>query len=94
MITSTMTTHAQQRIQQRAVPLLVVELLEEFGTSVRTGCAERLLFDKAALKRLKRHLGGERGLRMVEPWLGVYAVVGDDGCLVTVAHQQHRHRRG
>ena len=90
---STLTTHGRGRLQQRAVPPLVVGLLEEFGTAVRAHGAERLIFDKAARKRLKHYLGGERGLRVLAPWLKVYAVVSDDGHLLTVAHQQQRHRR-
>lgn len=93
MIESMTTAHGRRRLQQRAVPPLVVGLLEEFGSSVRAHGAERLIFDKAARKRLKHHLGGERGIRVVEPWLSVYAVVSDDGHLITVAHQHQRHRR-
>ncbi|MBP1180923.1 hypothetical protein [Methylobacterium sp. PvR107] len=93
MIARTMTIHAQERLQQRAIPPLVIELLEEFGSPERCGQAERLIFDKAAKRRLARHLGGERGLRMVEPWLHVYAVLADDGHLVTAAHRRRRHRR-
>lgn len=88
------TEHAQERLQQRAVPPLIIDLLAQFGTAIRAHGAERLVFDKAARRRLKRHLGGNRGLRVVERWLGVYAVVSDDGHLITVAHQQRHHRRG
>ena len=87
------TEHAQERLQQRAIPPPIIDLLEQFGTAVRARGAERLVFDKPARRRLRRHLGGDRGLRVVERWLGVYAVVSDDGFLVTVAHQQRRHRR-
>ena len=93
MIGCTVSIHAQERIQQRAIPPLVVELLEEFGSPERCGRADRLVFDKAARRRLSRHLGGERSLRMIEPWLHVYAVVADDGQLITVAHRQRRQRR-
>lgn len=93
MIASTLTSHARERIQQRAIPPLVVGLLEEFGTVTRCGNADRLTFDKAARRRLARHLGGPRGLRMIEPWLGIYAVVGDGGHLITVAHRDRRFRR-
>ena len=93
MFANTVTLHAQERIQQRAVPPLVIELLEQFGSVVRSCGADRLIFDKAALKRLKRHLGGDRNLRLIERWLDVYAVISDDGCLVTVAHQTRRHWR-
>ncbi|MEG9502584.1 MAG: hypothetical protein MIN69_12120 [Methylorubrum extorquens] len=93
MIASTMTLHAQERLQQRAIPPLVVGLLETFGTSIRSSGAEHLVFDKSALRRLRRHLGGERGLRMISPWLDVSAVIGDGGHLVTVTHRTRRFRR-
>ena len=93
MIGCTVSTHAQERLQQRAIPPLVIELLEEFGSPIRSHGAERLIFDKAARRRLTRHLGGPRSLRMVEPWLDVYAVVADDGRLVTAAQQRRHHRR-
>jgi hypothetical protein len=50
----------------------------------RRGGAERLIFDKKAVKRLLRwHLGGERRLMVVERWLNVYVIIGDDGSVVT-----------
>lgn len=90
MIKEAMTRHAQTRLQQRAIPPIVVDLLDEFGSRFRASGAERVVFDKAAIKRVRRHLGGDRGLRLVEPWLGVYAVLGDDGHLVTAAHRSRR----
>jgi hypothetical protein len=87
------TAHAQTRLQQRAIPPMVVDLLMQFGSPFRCGGAERLMFDKSAVKRLRRHLGGHRGLKVVERWLNVYAVVGDNGNLVTAAHKSaHFHR--
>ncbi|MGF3027382.1 hypothetical protein ACQVP2_31810 [Methylobacterium aquaticum] len=85
--------HAQQRLQQRAIPPLVVEYLEQFGSSMRCGGAERLFFDKESRRRLSRHVGGARGLRTIEQWLDVYVVVGDCGRIVTVAHRDRRFRR-
>lgn len=76
---------------------LVVEMrfdwVMQFGSPFRCGGGERLMFDKSAVKRLRRHLGGHRGLKVVERWLNVYAVVGDNGNLVTAAHKSaHFHR--
>jgi hypothetical protein len=85
-----MTKHASLRCQQRAIPALVVDLLEQFGSLVPTCGAERIIFDKAAIRRLRRHFGGTRGLRILEPWLRYYAVVGDDGRFITVARQTRR----
>ena len=88
-----LTVHARERLQQRAIPPFIVDLLQRFGSSMRCGGAERLFFDKAARRRLKDYLGGTRGLRAIETWLGVYMVLGDNGLVVTVAHQEGRFRR-
>ncbi len=93
MIASTVTGHAQARLQQRAIPPFVIGLLEQFGSAARCGGAERLTFDKAARRRLARALGGSRSLHLVERWLGIYAVVGDNGHLITASHRTRRFRR-
>ena len=80
--------HAEERLQQRAIPPFVVDLLERCGSTMRSGGADLLFFDKAAKKRLQRHLGGARSLRVVEKWLGVYAVFSDNGHVVTVGIAQ------
>jgi hypothetical protein len=78
--------HARARLQQRAIPPLVVDLLMQFGSPSRCGGAERLMFDKQAVKRLRQHL-------FVERWLNVYAIIGDNGNVVTIAHKcAHFHR--
>jgi hypothetical protein len=83
----TLSRHAAAHFQQRAIPLFVVDLLERFGSENRCGGADRLFFDKAARKRIERHLGGRRGLRLVERWLNPYAVIGDNGAVITVGHR-------
>jgi hypothetical protein len=92
MIEAELTVHAAQRLQQRAIPAFIVELLERCGSEVRCGDADRLYFDKAAKKRLKQYLGGDRALKLVEPWISVYAIISDNGRLITVAHQSKRCR--
>ena len=49
MITSAMTSHAQERLQQRAIPSLVLDLLKECGSVARTRDGESLFFDKVRL---------------------------------------------
>ena len=85
--------HAKVRLQQRAIPPFMVELLERFGSEMRGRGADRLFFDRAAIRRLKQHFGDRRSLRHVEPWLNVYIVVGDDGRLVTAARRTRRFKR-
>lgn len=84
--------HASIRIQQRAIPSFVLDMLETCGSYHRCGGAEKLIFDKAARKRLQQYLGGKRGMRLFAPYLKVYAVFADDGTVVTAAHKRSRHR--
>lgn len=88
-----LTRHAVARLQQRAIPPFVVELLERFGSEMRCGGGDELFFDKAARKRVERYMGGARSLRHIEPWLNVYLVIGDHGRVVTVGHRSKRHNR-
>lgn len=90
MIVREISNHAHKRLQQRAVPPLVIGLLEQFGSFSRCCGADRITFDKAVIKRLKRRFSGERGLRLIEPWLDVFAVIREDGHIMTVAHQTRR----
>ncbi|GAA0029118.1 hypothetical protein [Bradyrhizobium ottawaense] len=85
------TLHAEVRLQQRAIPPFMVELLERYGSEMR--CADRLFFDKAAVERLRRHVGDRRSLRHIEPWLNLYIVIGDNGRLVTAARRTRRFTR-
>lgn len=84
--------HANCRLQQRGIPPLVLGLLEQFGSVMRCKSSDRLYFDKHAVKLLRKHFGGDRGLKVIERWLGVYAIIGDDGNLVTAAFKQKRFR--
>ena len=86
----TLTAHASKRMQQRAIPTVVLELLERFGSERRCSEAYRLFFDKAARKRLRSHMGGPRSIKHIEQWLNVYVVIGDNGKVVTAAHRTRR----
>lgn len=89
----TLTQHASARMQQRAIPPMVLDLLDRFGSTVRCGGAEKLFFDKASRKRIKEYMGGNRAIRHIEPWLDVQMIVGDSGYVVTAAHRTKRIRR-
>jgi hypothetical protein len=71
----------------------MVDCLLRFGSTQRCGgSAERLVFDKASRRRMVRQLGRD-SVKSVERWLGTYAVVNDDGDLVTVGHRTKRFPR-
>jgi hypothetical protein len=85
--------HAQTRLQQHGIPPIAIEFLREFGSAYRCGGAETLMFDKKARQLLRKHLGGHRSLKLIEPWLNVYAIIGDNGHIVTVARSTKHFRR-
>ena len=87
------TTHCRVRHQQRAVPTLVTSLLLQFGSCIRRHGADVMFFDKRSRKRLSEALGGKRNVGVLERWLATYAVVGDDGTVVTVGWRTERLRR-
>jgi hypothetical protein len=85
-----MTRHAQARCRQRGIPPSIVEHLLDFGNEVhdhRGACV--VFFDHRARERL-RSLYGHDGFKRIEPHLKAYAVVADDGAIVTVGHRRHR----
>ena len=91
--TSGNTRHAQERMQQRAIPMLVVDLIRSNGSCMRHNGADIFFIDKEARRRLRRELGGDRSVRLLEPWLGHYLVIGDDGGLITAAPRFGRLKR-
>jgi len=85
-----MTSHAIVRSQQRCLPPLVIDWLHHFGREQHDGCGATILyFDKRARRSLERSVGREPVRRMKE-WLNAYAVVSNDGKLVTVGHRYRR----
>ena len=84
-----LTAHAERRLQQRAIPEVVLEWLLHFGTPVQQDGSEVYCLDKASRRRLQRHLG-RRLYRRVEDLLDVYVVVSRDGTVITAGHRLER----
>lgn len=88
----TATFHAAVRMQKRAIPPAAIDLLLNYGASTRSCGAESFFFDKAARRRIAKDLGRAE-IRRVARFLNAYAVVGDDGVLITAAWRTRRLRR-
>lgn len=84
---------AKQRLRRFAIPTMMLDLLDRCGTVVRSNGVDRVFFDKSARARVKRIFGGDRGMRVIEPWMNVFMLVSDDGTVVTVGHQHKRVHR-
>ncbi|WP_170152120.1 hypothetical protein [Vogesella indigofera] len=77
--------HAKSRSQQRGIPLIVVDLLERFGSEDRTYSGGRKVrFDKKG-RRLAEAFMGPLAKALDKYW-NCYAVIAGDGTVVTVAH--------
>lgn len=85
-----LTNHARARLQQRAIPMPVLDCLMSYGKKVhdhRGG--EILFFDRQARHQLRRTFGND-GFKRLETKLDTYAVIGTDGAVVTVGHRTRR----
>lgn len=84
-----LTTHAAQRMQQRAIPPMVVDLLVQFGCSEPAGDgAMKYFFDKVSHRRLQQYAGVLA--KPLKEHLDVYVVVGHDQAVITAGHRNHR----
>lgn len=87
-----LTRHAEVRGQQRAISALAIELLVRFGSVERApGGAAKVFFDKAARRRLAAFAGPLASV--LDRHLDVYAILGDDDKVITVAYRTKRIQR-
>lgn len=87
-----LTAHAARRCAGRAIPAEAVDLLLDHARPARSHGADRYSFDRASRHHLRAELG-DRRFRDVERWLDAYAVVSDDGHVITAAWRTRRHHR-
>lgn len=86
------TRHAAVRAQQRGIPRLVIDLLDQFGAREPAGDgAWKVYFNKEGRRRFRAYAG--QLAASLEQHLDVYAVIGIDGQLITVAHRINRINR-
>ena len=87
-----LTKHASIRSQQRAIPLLMIDLLIQFGVQEKAGDGTtKYYFDGASRRKVLAYAGTIA--RVIEEHLNVYAVVDTTDSVVTVAHRTDRIKR-
>ena len=87
------TRHLEKRMQQRSIPPLIVQWLEEFGEEVHDHHGGIILhFTRRAKRQLQRAVGREPVRRMNE-WMSTYLVISTDGTRITagIRYQRIRH---
>ena len=89
----TLSHHAQQRMQQRGIPLKVVDYLLAYGRVSHDHRGGRVIWLD---KRSRARLGAGEGrqvLRGMDKLLNAYVVTDTDGTVVTVGHRYRRIKR-
>lgn len=77
--------HARARMEQRSIPLGVVDLILNFGNIEYHKGREIYRLDRKSIKKIRRYYGSFVDGRFAEKLLGHYLVAEND-TLVTVAH--------
>ena len=81
-----LTRHAQERLQQRCIPLFVVDLVIEFGKlEYDKHGGEKYYFDKRSKRRLHSYLG-KALFRAINDYLNVYIVM-VEGKVITCGYR-------
>lgn len=87
-----LTHHAKVRMQQRAIPLMLVDLLRDFGVRQSGGGGSSIVFfDKKARRQLRSYAGSM--YEALNDNLDVYAVLGGDGQVITTGYRTQRIER-
>lgn len=85
----TLTQHAKARSQQRNVPAFVIDVIMDYGQCKRKHGADVYFLDKKSRKSIRKALGRQVFNRLSVFW-NSYAVVSDDGPIITVGKRTKR----
>jgi hypothetical protein len=87
------TAHAQVRAQQRCIPPMIEQLLDQYGQEEHDGHgAEVVYLSKRSIRTMERDLGRRPVSRLAE-WFDAYKVRTTDGHTLTVGHRTRHLRR-
>lgn len=88
-----LTQHAVARMQQRGIKVQTVEMLFHCGAKEHDHRGATILyFDKQARQRLCHQYGAAQ-FKKIEGQLDTYAVIAENGTVVTVGHRTKRINR-
>lgn len=81
-----LTKHAKKRMQQRVIPPLIIQWLEQYGTIKHDGRGADIIFFDRNAKRKVSEVAGQRVVDLLGHLMDVYMVVSQDGSLITCGH--------
>jgi hypothetical protein len=81
------TQHSSIRAQQRGIPPLIVNWLLAYGEEEHDQHGARLIYFSKRSRKSLEHEAGEAIVRRLSEYLDVYAVVSNDGQVITCGHR-------
>lgn len=89
-MTNRITDHARVRLQQRGIPTQVLNCLLAYGRKIydHRG-AEIVFFDHQARNKVRKTIGEEEFKKLASR-LNTYAVLADDGAVITIGYRNKR----
>ena len=87
------THHGKRRLQQRSIPIEVLEIIQDFGTSSRSRGADRFYLNKESRRELQRRFRRSPLLKHYERYLNIYVVISDGGTVITASRRTKRFKR-
>ena len=88
-----LTEHGKTRLQQRSIPIEILDVIQDYGISTRSHGAERFYLDKNGRRELHRAFRRSPLLKRYERYLNVYVVISDGGTVITAGRRNKRFKR-
>lgn len=88
-----MTYHAATRSQQRCIPPLIVQWLDQFGEEQHDGNGAIIRFFSSSSRRAMEREFGSNPVKKMSEFLNIYKVENHDGTMITTGHLTKRIKR-
>ena len=89
----TMTYHAAARSQQRGIPPLIVQWLDQFGEELYDGHGAIIRYFSRASRRAMERQFGSNPVKKMSEFLNAYKVENHEGTVITTGHLTKRIKR-
>ncbi len=88
-----MTYHAAVRSQQRGVPPLIMQWLDQFGEEQYDGHGAIIKYFSRASRRIMEREFGSNPVKKMSEFLNIYKIESQDGTVITTGHLTKRIKR-
>jgi hypothetical protein len=83
--------HVENRMQQRGIPTVFIDWLEQYGAIEPQNGSELIYFNQLSLKRLASYTGGISN--KIDKLKNIYLVRGNNGKIITTGYREESIKR-